>query len=75
MSTTAPTQPHDGRKWIGLPVAFDHEGKRLVGTVTDVRWTGYTVRGAIPDWELTVRGKSGAVLKVSVVEQHAKFNE
>lgn len=68
------TPPHDGSKWVGLGVAFDHNGKRLVGVVTAVAWAGFTERGVIPDYTLTIRGKSGALLTVSLVETHANID-
>jgi hypothetical protein len=75
-------QPHpfNPSRWVGRPCSFDHSvggaaASRLVGTVEKAEWAGYTDRGHIPDWTLTIRGKSGAVVKVSLVEARVSFPE
>lgn len=76
------SDPHhrDTTRWIGRQVSFDHQPHgapacRLVGVVEDARYIGPTARGQIPDWEISVRGKSGALLNVSLVESHASFTD
>lgn len=75
-------QPHslNPSRWIGRPCSFDYPAgdaaaKRLVGTVEKAEWAGYTQRGHLPDFTLSVRGKSGALVKVSMVESYAVFTE
>lgn len=48
---------------------------RLSGTVTSHNYAGRTKRGNIPDYTLTIVGKSGKTLTVSMVESHASFPE
>ena len=60
-------------RFVGQFVSFDRDGKRLVGIVISQTFIGPTARGAIPDYELEVRGGSGAVLKISLVESYASF--
>jgi hypothetical protein len=52
------------RKYVGLCVSFDLQrtgGKitRERGEITDQRWLGFTRRGQIPEYEITVLGKTG----------------
>jgi hypothetical protein len=61
------------RNWIGLRCSFDYDGKRLAGVVTAQEWSGLTVRGAIPDWSLCIRGQSGKTLTVSLVNNYVSF--
>lgn len=71
--------PHPNHsRFVGRPVSFEnpaggHSGKRLVGTVEAQRFIGFTTRGSIPDYELTVRGKSGKTVIISLVESYATF--
>lgn len=69
-----PTGPS---RFKGRRISFDHNvnGRvaRLVGVVEQAEFNGYTQRGKIPDYTLTVRGQSGAVVKVSLVESYASF--
>ena len=60
---------------IGRSCSFDHQGKKLVGTVIEAKDNGLTLRGAIPDLLVTVRGQSGATLTVSLVESYMKFTD
>lgn len=66
------TDPHPAGPgcFLGLAVAFTHpmNGKRLRGIVCASRYVGRTARGAIPDYEVTIRGASGATVTVSLVE-------
>lgn len=48
-------------------------GKTFVGIVESGRYIGKTERGAIPNWELTVRGASGKAVTVNMVEQYTLF--
>jgi hypothetical protein len=68
-------QPYPNSRWIGRKCSFDHAGKRLVGTVEEATFAGWTKRGAIPDWQLKIRGASGKTLTVSLVEAHTSFPE
>ena len=66
--------PFPSARWEGRACSFDHGGVRLVGICERATWAGYTVRGAIPDWRLLIRGASGRTVEVSLVEQHVTFN-
>lgn len=70
--------PAGAARFVGRPVSFDdiHGGRaerRLVGMVDHARYVGRTKRGAIPDYELTVRGASGKTVTVSLVENYVIF--
>lgn len=65
--------PEQIRAFVGQPVQFDHQGKRLSGIVTKAEANGYAEPGHIPDALLTVRGSSGKTLTVSLVESRASF--
>lgn len=74
----ADTDPHPAgpARFLGRTCSFDHANdpaKRLVGIVADARYVGRTTRGNIPDYLLTIRGASGALLEVSLVERRASF--
>ena len=45
--------------------------KRLVGIIEAQRFIGFTQRGNIPDYQLTIRGASGALITTSLVESYA----
>jgi hypothetical protein len=70
----ADPHPAGPSRFLGRSIRFDRDGKRLVGIVTEARYVGRTERGDIPDYELTVRGASGACITVSLVESHASFS-
>jgi len=55
-----------------LPVGQCH-GAGLVGIVTAQRFNGRTIKGDLPDYELSVRGNSGKVITISLVENRASF--
>ena len=75
MATTAADPYADQpKRWVGKTVRFDHSGKRLVGVCLSHTYTGRTARGSIPDYLLTVRGTSGTMLDVSLVESKALFD-
>lgn len=66
------------KKWVGktarfLPVGKAH-GAQMVGIVTAQKWAGRTVKGNLPDWSLDVRGSSGKVITISLVENRASFD-
>ena len=60
---------------IGRPCSFDHQGKKLVGTVIEAKDNGVTARGAIPDLLVTIRGQSGATVTVSLVESYMTLTD
>jgi hypothetical protein len=70
--------PDGARRFIGRSVSFDDPAggpspRRLVGMVEAANYTGRTVRGAIPDYSLTIRGQTGKRVTVSLVESHASI--
>lgn len=71
--------PAGPRRFVGRSISFDHElgGRvaRLVGTVEEASYVGPTARGAIPDYSLVCRGKSGKALTISLVNSYASFPE
>lgn len=66
---------HNAARFVGKVAAFDHAGRRLVGLVEAQRYVGRTPRGEIPNYELSVRGTSGSLLKVNMVESYTIFRE
>lgn len=72
-------------KYVGLIAAFYpspgavkncmelNGAKRHVGAVVGTKPNGTTQRGAIPDTLLTIRGKSGRTVTVSLVESYAQL--
>lgn len=58
---------------IGLQAGFEHHGKRLVGIVTAATLAEPWGKGKIPDFTVTVRGCSGRMLTVSLVETYMRF--
>lgn len=67
--------PAGPARWIGMRASFNYgePPRRLVGIVEASRYIGRTQRGAIPDYELTVRGTSGKTVTVSLVESYASL--
>jgi len=64
------------RKFVGTVVEFDlrrTEGKstRERGEVIEQRWLGLTEHGRIPEYELTIRGRSGRAARARVTRDHA----
>jgi hypothetical protein len=62
---------------VGQVVAFDLRratGKvtRETGQVASQEWLGVTTRGAIPEYEVVVVGKTGISVKARVVEDHVQ---
>lgn len=69
---------HDPRRWVGRECTFDlplsdDSTRRATGTVIAQKWAGRTKRGAIPDYTLTIEGRSGTRVNVSMVESHCSF--
>ena len=62
-----------GRTARFLPVGQCH-GVQKVGIVTAQRFTGRTTKGNLPDYELSVRGQSGKVITISLVENRVSFD-
>lgn len=80
MTPTAHRDPYADQpaKWVGLtcrflPVGQIH-GINKVGIVIAQRFIGRTARGDIPDYALDVRGNSGKVVTISLVENRASFD-
>jgi hypothetical protein len=63
------------RQFVGKRCSFNHGGKRLVGIVQKQAYIGRTERGRIPNYRLEVRGISGAVLEVDLVETYATITD
>jgi len=68
--------------WIGKRCSFNAELGRdvagckvLVGIVESAKYIGLTERGKIPNFALTVRGASGKLAEVNLVEQYARISE
>jgi hypothetical protein len=60
---------------VGRHVAFDAQGKRLVGVIAEATDNGFSPVGKIPDAKVTIRGTSGATLTVSLVEANVQLKE
>lgn len=65
------------RSYLHLVVRFDLKragGKvtREAGEVVAEKWLGFTARGKIPEYELTVLGKTGKTVLVRLVEDHVQ---
>lgn len=79
MTPTADIDPYasEPKKWVGKTARFLPTGKahgtQMVGIVTAQKWVGRTVKGCIPDYELSVRGQSGKVIQISMVENRVTF--
>lgn len=80
MTPTANIDPYasEPKRFVGrtarfLPVGKTH-GPQMVGIVTAQKWAGRTVKGNLPDWSLDVRGASGKVITVSLVENRVSFD-
>ena len=80
MTPTAAIDPYasEPNRWIGktarfLPIGKAH-GPQMVGIVTGQKWAGRDNKGAIPDYALEIRGSSGKVITVSLVENRVTFD-
>lgn len=69
--------PSGGSRFIGRQVSFDYgtPPRRLTGVVEQAVYLGTTLRGDIPDYQLTIRGQSGTTLSVSLVESYTQLTE
>lgn len=67
--------PSNSARFIGRRATFDHNGRRLAGLIAAQEFTGYTERGNIPDYKITVRGDSGRYIEVSLVESYMTIQE
>lgn len=63
----------DPKQLVGLKASFEHKGQRVVGIVTDAVEAPPWGKGQIPDLTVTVRGQSGRLLTVSMVETYMTF--
>jgi hypothetical protein len=61
-------------RFVGRNVSFDmpgHPGVRATGRVIAAKDNGVRAKGAIPDYLLTVRGKSGREAIISMFDTYA----
>jgi len=58
---------------VNKRIGFDYKGKRLSGVITKAVKAPNTTVGNIPDHTLTIRGKSGKLLEVSLVNSYSKI--
>jgi len=56
---------------VGRPIGFEHKGVRLSGVITSATPAPNTMVGNIPDFTLTIRGKSGATITTSLVNSYS----
>lgn len=63
----------DASRFVGQLCAFTHAGARLCGSVVSTKPLPPTERGQIPNSAVTVRGRSGKLLTIDLVEQYASF--
>ena len=72
-----PPPPARGpERFVGRNVSFDmpgHPGVRATGRVIAAKDNGVRGRGAIPDYLLTVKGRSGREIVISVFDTYATF--
>jgi hypothetical protein len=67
-TTTTDQHPAGAARFLGLAATATHEGRRKRGIICAARYVGRTARGGLPDYEVTLRGASGATVTVSLVE-------
>jgi len=71
------TEPIE-RNFVGLLVTFDlHRASKVSresGQVSAQRWLGFTKRGALPEYELTIIGKSGRSVTARLAEDHVQIS-
>jgi hypothetical protein len=72
-SETSDPHPAGPKRFVGRGVVFDMQGKRTYGTVKEASYVGRQPRGDIPDYSLTIQGRSGRTITVSLVDSHAQF--
>ena len=73
MSAEQDPHPAGPGRFVGLTCTFQLEGAMRSGVVKAAKYAGRTARGAIPDYTLTIQGRSGRVVEVSLVETYAQF--
>jgi hypothetical protein len=66
------------RRFTGQFVTFDLRRKsgavtREKGEVTGQKWLGFTVRGLIPEYEVTIRGTSGTLVSARITEDFVRL--
>jgi hypothetical protein len=73
------TDPHPAgpSRFLGRTCSFDYGSppQRLFGMVESAHYIGRTARGAIPDYSLSLRGASGRLVEVTLVESRAVFSD
>ena len=70
-------------KWVkanygGSIVVFfhsDYPNHLLAGVVQKFQWSGYLEPGHIPDFKFFIKGRSGKLLTISMVQAHVKACE
>lgn len=60
---------------VGRSCSFQYGGKTLVGVITEAKPAEPFGKGKIPDFTVTVRGKSGQTVTVSFVETYMSLSE
>jgi hypothetical protein len=72
-----PSKETHPRKFVGQFVRFDL--RRAGGVVTEEKgeviaqeWLGLTKRGSIPEYQLTIRGKSGRSVLARLTDDHVQ---
>lgn len=70
-------EPHP-RNWVGKCCSFDLRRKggvttRESGQITAQRWLGFTVRGRIPEYEVTIVGASGRSVFARITRDHVSI--
>ena len=70
------TDPHADRptQFIGQTARFTHQGRTLSGTVIAQEYNGRRGPSKLPDYNLVIRGASGATMTVSMFETYATFD-
>lgn len=67
-------EPHK-KKFVGAVVRFElrRAGNKVTqekGEVVEQRWLGFTARGRIPEYEVTILGKTGRRATARVTRDH-----
>jgi len=80
--TAEPSQIVPGKepypfKFVGMFVTFDlrRKGGKVTterGEVIDQQWLGFTKRGLIPEYKVTIIGASGRAVQAFVTEDHVQ---
>lgn len=70
--------PFPPSKYVARMASFNDPAnpkRRLFGHVETAAYIGRIARGAIPDYQLNIRGASGKILMVSLVENQVSFKD